>query len=322
MTTIEECLMKGVVTGMTRSIGIDIGGTSIKTALTEEGSVLDFRTVETPVDDPRQGAAEIHRLISDWMSLADGSIGICAPGPLDTMEGRFLDPPNLPGWHGFSLKDELEDKTGRQCLVENDANAAAVGEFMYGAGRSFQHIVYVTISTGIGAGIVIDGKLLSGAQFQAGEAGNMIIRSEGPEQPGMNIGSWESLASGTALGIRAEKEIGLTGGAAEVFREQASGNQKAARLVSSWIEDTACGTANLLHLLNPEAVIFGGGVMNAAAQILPELQREVESRVYESMRSGVQLYAAELKNQAGVIGAAALDHVPRIGAGTSAGRSI
>jgi glucokinase len=296
---------------MTKRIGIDIGGTSIKAALIEEGSIITSRERKTP-ETGDEALGVIGGITEGWLEKSTGAVGIAAPGPLDTEAGIFLDPPNLPGWHGFPLKEKLESMIGRWCLVENDANAAAAGEFTAGAGRSCQSLVYITISTGVGGGIIAGGRLLSGAYFNAGEIGNMIIADEGPYQKGMNRGSWESLASGTALGKAAELELGLAGGAEEFFKLVKKADNAAAQLYRRWLEYTARGTANIIHTLNPEAIVFGGGVMKAADVFFEDLHQEVKGKVYESLREKVDIRRAELGAMAGAAGAAALQTMERI----------
>ncbi len=296
---------------MAKRIGIDIGGTSIKAALIEEGRIINFREKKTP-ESGDEALEVIGRLSKGWMEESAGAVGIAAPGPLDTSEGIFLDPPNLPGWHGFPLKEKMEGMIGRQCLVENDANAAAAGEFTAGAGRSCQSLVYITISTGVGGGIITGGRLLSGAYFNAGEIGNMIIADGGPYQAGMNRGSWESLASGTALGKAAELELGLTGGAEKFFNLVNNEDKAADQLYRRWLDYTARGTANIIHTLNPETIVFGGGVMKAADVFFEDLRREVKGKVYESLREKVDIRLAELGVMAGAAGAAALETMERI----------
>ncbi|TVP84913.1 MAG: ROK family protein [Alkalicoccus sp.] len=296
---------------VTKRIGIDIGGTSIKAALIGDGGIIKFREKKTP-ESGDQALEVIGSLTEGWLEKSTGSVGIAAPGPLDTSEGIFLDPPNLPGWHGFPLKEKMEGRLGRECLVENDANAAAVGEFTAGAGKSCQSLVYITISTGVGGGIIAGGRLLSGAYYNAGEIGNMIIADEGPYQAGMNRGSWESLASGTALGKAAELELGLTGGAEEFFNLVKKEDKTAEQVYRRWLDYTARGTANIIHTLNPEAIVFGGGVMKAADVFFEDLHREVKGKVYESLREKVDIRRGELGAMAGAAGAAALETMGRI----------
>ncbi|SDO38853.1 ROK family protein [Alkalicoccus daliensis] len=297
---------------MGKRIGIDIGGTSIRAALIDEhGNLSGFKKEDTP-ESPEQGIHMIKTFIGAWLKETSEPVGVAAPGPLNTKTGIFLDPPNLPGWHNFKLKERLEELLEHPCIVENDANAAAVAEFMAGAGKSAESIVYVTISTGVGAGIITGGHLLSGAYSNGGEVGNMIIADNGPSQQGMNIGSWESLASGKALGKRAAEKLQLTGGAPALFEKIEEGSAEAQEIFNEWVDFTARGLANLIHTVDPEVIILGGGVLNKADLILPPLKEALKGKVYASAVDKINLVAAALGGHVGVIGAANLSRVPRL----------
>ncbi|MFC4736916.1 ROK family protein [Bacillus daqingensis] len=291
-----------------QEIGIDIGGTSIRAACVDEkGHVTAFEQIKTPFD-PEEAVRWIAGTITTWES---SSLGVAAPGPLQAKEGMFLDPPNLPGWHGFPFKASLESISGRTVLMENDANAAAAAEWLHGAGRGAGSMAYVTISTGVGAGLIIDGRLVGGFRGNGGEVGNMIIADNGPRQPGMNNGSWESLASGTALGKQA-KAAGIRGGAPELFSLASGGDQTAEALVAEWVDYTARGLANLFHTVDPDCIVIGGGVSGSAPYFMTHLKEAVAAKVYKSAADSVDLRTAALGRTTGVIGAAVLHRLIRV----------
>ncbi|WP_416147350.1 ROK family protein [Salipaludibacillus sp. HK11] len=293
-------------------VGIDIGGTSIKAGLiSHDGEMISHRETPTP-EDPNNGMDKINALITDWLDDSEDMIGVAAPGPMDLAKGIFLDPPNLKGWHDFPFVREFEEKNGKVCLFENDANAAAVGEYYAGAGQDARSMVYITISTGIGAGIVLNGQLLSGAQFSAGEVGNMIISGDGPKQVGLNIGSWEALASGTAIKKKVLDVYQSDGGAKELITKVGENESDAVHIFNDWIAHLAAGIANLVHVINPEMIVLGGGVMQGKDAILPKLIPAVEERVYVSLRDSIQIQPAQLGTKAGVVGASYLPVVKRI----------
>ncbi|WP_233254382.1 ROK family protein [Salipaludibacillus keqinensis] len=293
-------------------IGIDIGGTSIKAGvIAPNGHMLAHRETATPLN-PHQGMDQIKGLIGEWLSNSETTIGVAAPGPMDLAHGTFLDPPNLKGWHGYCFVDQFEKKIGKACLFENDANAAAVGEYFAGAGKDAQSMAYITISTGIGAGIVLNGQLLTGAQFSAGEVGNMIISGEGPTQEGLNTGSWESLASGTAIKKRIQELYHSDGGAQELLMRVNKGEIEAIELFQEWIGYLAAGIANLIHVVNPAVIVLGGGVMQGKDVILPALVPAVKERVYASLADSIDIRPALLSTKAGVVGASYLPHVKRL----------
>ncbi|MCE7792682.1 ROK family protein [Salipaludibacillus sp. CUR1] len=295
-----------------KRIGIDIGGTSIKAGLiNDRGDVVDHREIETP-NTPEEGINTISEMTADWQEEAEEAVGVAAPGPMDLARGLFLDPPNLPGWHDFPFVDAFEKKTEMKCLFENDANAAAVGEYIAGAGRDAKSLVYITISTGIGAGIVLNGQLLSGAQFSAGEVGNMIISEEGAAQAGLNQGAWESLASGTAVKKKVKEVFGLEEGAKDLLQLVEKKDAEALRIFDRWIGHLASGIANIVHVINPEMIVLGGGVMQGKEIILPHLKPAVKRKVYASLENSVMIEPARLGTKTGVIGASFLPLIQRL----------
>lgn len=293
-------------------IGVDIGGTSIKTGLiNQQGNVVDHRELPTPID-PHEGMDKLHELLAEWLDECEDTIGVAAPGPMDLEKGLFLDPPNLKGWHDYPFVQEFERKIGKACLFENDANAAAVGEYYAGAAQEAKSMVYITISTGIGAGIVLNGHLLTGAQFSAGEVGNMIISDEGPKRAGLNIGSWESLASGTSIKEKVKETFQSDDGAKELLIRVKNGDAQAIHTFNDWISHLASGIANIIHVVNPEVIVLGGGVMQGKDVILPELIPAVQEKVYTSLKESIHIQPAELGTRAGVIGASYLPVVKRL----------
>ncbi|NJP38346.1 ROK family protein [Alkalicoccus luteus] len=292
-----------------QAIGIDIGGTSIRAASVDEsGHVTTFEQIRTPFD-PEEAVRWIAQTIDGWES--GSTIGVAAPGPLQAEKGLFLDPPNLPGWHGFPFKEKLEAAADLSVIMENDANAAAAAEWVHGAGKGTASLAYVTISTGVGAGLIVDGRIIGGFRGNGGEVGNMIIADDGPHQQGMNRGSWESLASGTALGRRAHA-AGIRGGAPELFSLASSGDQAAEGLIAEWIDFTARGLANLFHTVDPDCIVIGGGVSGSAPYFMKQLREAVAAKVYKSAAETIDLRTAALGRSTGVIGAAVLRRLIRV----------
>ncbi|WP_280769738.1 ROK family protein [Salipaludibacillus daqingensis] len=293
-------------------IGIDIGGTSIKAGvIAPDGQIVAHREMATPLN-PHQGMDQIKGLIGEWLSNSETTIGVAAPGPMDLQNGLFLDPPNLKGWHNYPFVKQFEKNVGKTCLFENDANAAAVGEYYAGAGNKAKSMVYITISTGIGAGIVLNGQILTGAQFSAGEVGNMIITNEGPKREGLNVGSWESLASGTAIKEKVEDVFQSKDGAKELLKRVKNNEKLAVEMFNEWMEHLASGIANIVHVINPEMIVLGGGVMIGKDVILPSLIPAVKEKVYASLRASIDIQPAKLGTKAGVIGASYLPIVKRL----------
>src|SRR6185312_4026235 len=200
--------------------GVDLGGTQIRTAVLRGAQLLsrvsrlsgENRTPESVI--PRLHNAVQRALAEAGVTRAQiAGIGIAAPGPLDHRTGIVYSPPNMPGWDNIPLGDIFHQRYQLPTYVENDANAARLGEFMFGAGRGCKNIVYLTISTGIGGGIIIDGRLVEGASGTAGELGHMTIDWQGVPCSCGNIGCLEAMASGTAIARRANEVIAAGQGA-------------------------------------------------------------------------------------------------------------
>lgn len=290
-------------------IGIDLGGTNIRVAAVDEhGTILEEQQQRTNVE--RGPSAIIDSILDMTTSLASyphaHAIGIGAPGPLNAKNGIILDPPNLPGWEHVPLKAIMEQRTNLPVVVDNDANAAALAEAHFGAGAGVESIFYITVSTGIGGGFVYNRQVIKGAHSCAGEIGNMIIASTSPSHPVLNKGSLELLASGTALHQAGIETLAIKEHAGEVFQQFESGNTTAKTLVEQFIHHLAIGIANVIHTVDPDLIVLGGGVMNSQHHFLEPLRNEVEALVYPQLRDTVRLEPALLGTKAGIVGAAML----------------
>jgi glucokinase len=291
------------------TIGIDIGGTNLRVALIDKtGEIIKDRELPTEAElGPEHG---LKKMVSMIEELKDDyeiiGIGVGSPGPLDPYKGLILDPPNLPGWENYQLVHNLEKETGLSVTLDNDANAAALAEAVCGAGQAYSSVTYITISTGIGAGIVLDGKVLLGAHGIAGEVGNMILTKEGPVRDNLNQGAWETLASGTAIAREGKERLGVDGGAEEVFRLAQEGNIEAGKIVDEIVTYWAKGIANLVHIINPDIFVLGGGVMKSEQSFFQQLLSKIDDYVYSSMKGKTVIKHAQLGTKAGVIGAGLL----------------
>ena len=267
-------------------VGIDLGGTNIKGAVvTQEGRVLNRSRCETLADEGPDAvigriAGLVEKLAEDaGLSTSDLLVvGIGAPGPLSTKTGTVIEAPNLPGWINVPLRDILQEHLGVKVFVENDANAAAWGEKWVGAGRDVSSLICLTLGTGIGGGIVIDGKLLHGVDDAAGELGHMTIVPDGPLCGCGNHGCLETLASAPATARRARESIKAGGESAltqmcggdlskitaEMVNKAAdSGDELAAEVMRGTAEYLGIAIASLVNLLNPEMVVLSGGMIAA-----------------------------------------------------------
>jgi glucokinase len=266
--------------------------------------------------------ALIHEAILDLPRDRIVGIAIGAPGPLDPYTGVVIDCPNLPGFENFPLRDRIAIATGLPAIVENDANAAAVGEHRFGAGKGFAHMVYLTISTGIGGGIIANGRLYWGEKGFAGEVGHMTIEAHGPRCNCGNIGCLEALAAGPAIARNARAAI-ATGRDTRILEmtperdpEQITahivtdaaiaGDALGVELLAQAGFHIGVGIVNLLHILNPGRVVIGGGVSFAGDLLFEPIRQTVAERAPLVFRQGVEIVPAALGDDAGLLGAAAL----------------
>lgn len=292
-------------------IGIDLGGTELRAAMMDEtAQVLRHARVPTAAEaGPAAIVEQMVRLVDEVSSgLTPVGIGIGSPGPLDTASGTVIHAPMLRGWRDVPLARLVTERTGLPTFLENDANAAALAEWRLGAARGLRHMVYVTVSTGIGGGVIIDGRLLHGHRSLAGEIGHMIVTGEAVPCACGGFGCWESLASGRALGRRAAAAGMRADGpvtAQLVAARAAAGDETARRLMAEEARALGLGFVNLLHLYAPEMIVVGGGVAAALPMMAAEIARTVTARAMPAYRD-VPIRAAGLGTQAGVIGAALL----------------
>lgn len=290
-------------------LGIDLGGTNLRVAVvTTEGKIIEETNIKTESD---MGP---HFVIDQMIQLCKGilqernieAIGIGSPGPLDVKEGVILSPNNLPGWDNIPLVSMLEKALQKKVVLDNDANAAALAEALMGAGKGKESVFYMTVSTGVGGGFVFRKQLLQGANFCAGEIGNLIVESDGPPHHALNVGALETLASGTAVKKRGIEQLGITGHAGEVFGLAMNGDKQAQEIVNQMITSLAKGIANIVHTVDPHIIVLGGGVMQSKEYIMPLLLERVNDYLYPQLRDKVQIECATLGTKAGVIGAALL----------------
>ncbi|TVQ08489.1 MAG: ROK family protein [Leptolyngbya sp. DLM2.Bin27] len=284
-------------------IGVDLGGTAIKLGrFTQAGECLANLTVPTPQPSTPAAvmaatAAAIATLDPDREAAA---IGIGTPGPADAAGRIARVAINLAGWTDVPVADWLEAQTGRPVAVANDANCAGLGEAWLGAGRSFKDVLTLTLGTGVGGAIILDGKLFVGRHGTAGELGLITLNPEGPPCNSGNRGSLEQHCSVQAV----VRETGLT--PAALFDQAKAGDESAIAFWKTYGRWLGAGLASLVYVLTPEAVILGGGISAAADLFLPTTLAELETRVLPSSREGMQVLVAELGNQAGIAGAARL----------------
>lgn len=284
-------------------LGIDLGGSAIKLGrFNRDGRCLQALTVPTP--QPATPDAVLVAMV-DAIAQIDpeqqaGAIGVGTPGPTDATGRIARVAINLEGWHDIPLADWLEAKTDRPTVLANDANCAGLGEAWLGAGRWYRNLILLTLGTGVGGAIILDGRLFTGHHGSAGELGLITLNPDGPPCKSGNRGSLEQYASVQAIRRRTGREPDALSALAT------TGDAEALAFWQDYGRDLGAGLASLVYVLTPEAIVIGGGVSASANLFFPALQAELEERVLPSSRAGLQLLRAELGNQAGIVGAARL----------------
>ncbi|MCI9069388.1 ROK family protein [Clostridium sp.] len=302
-------------------IGVDLGGTKIYTALVDlEGNIIKEKTVETLAHEGEQ--AVMGRIIDTINYVIDGTdkdliraIGIGSPGPLDVKNGVIIETANLP-FKNFEIVKTIKEEYELPTYLDNDANVATLGEFMFGAGKGTENMVFITASTGIGGGAVLNGKLFRGATGNALEVGHMTVSTEGPRCGCGNLGCAEALGSGTAIGRRAKEAVSTNVKTSlknydnvtskEVFKEAANGDRVAKNILNTSLTYLGIAVANTITNFDPEKVVVGGGVVNGGDIVIDTIRNVVEERCMAAFVENCKIEKAVLGGKAGVLGAAAL----------------
>jgi glucokinase len=297
---------------------VDLGGTKIYSAVLDaQGKVLgdDLRPTEAALGV----ASVIDRVILSLSEAAAraqvglsalGGVGIAAPGPVVFSTGHIINPPNLPGWGDVALGPMLRERLGLRVVVENDAKAAAYGEYLEGAGRGARAMVFVTVSTGIGGAVVLDGKLYRGVDGAAGEVGHTIVVTGGPLCGCGRHGCLEAVASGTALAR--EGQAAILDGRAPILRRLAAvadgevtagliaaaaaeGDAAAREIITRAAELLGTGLGNLVNIFNPDLIVLGGGVTRIGTPLLAPAEAAMREVALALPRRSVQLRLAALE---------------------------
>jgi glucokinase len=303
------------------ALGIDVGGTKVAgLLLSDAGKILAHQERPTPAEDVDATMETIYGLAAD---LATGSepagVGVGAAGMVDFAAGTMRSAPNL-AWKEIPIRDLVADRTGLPCILDNDANAAAWGEYRFGAANGYRHALVVTVGTGIGGGIIADGKLFRGAHGFAAEIGHIIVEPGGPLCGCGNNGCWEQVASGRAVARLGQELVDLRKGSAiarlvgdgpvtgkHVSEAAREGDAAAVHIFDEVGRRLGEGIAGLVNILDPEVVVVGGGVAEEGDLLLAPTRRAFVGAVEApEHRPEVPLLSAALGGESGAIGAAAL----------------
>jgi glucokinase len=316
-------------------VGVDLGGTNIVVgALPQDGNKGEVLSPLTVPTEAHRGAKfvvdRIVGLIEETMNVVTtqhggsrddfAGVGIGSPGPLDRSTGTVINTPNL-GWRNFPLRDLISNAVGLPATLDNDANCATYGEWWQGAGRDVDTLVGLTLGTGIGGGIVLNGEIFHGASDAAGEIGHMTIEANGRKCKCGNYGCLEAYASGPAIALRAVEGLeagtesllpALVNGrleditAATVYEAVVLGDAYANDVMRETAKILGAGIANMINVLNPEMVVIAGGVTRAGDHLFSPLRAEVRRRAFKSAQEACQIVSAQLPGTAGLVGAIAV----------------
>jgi len=307
-------------------VGVDVGGTKVAAGLVNaEGEIASQIRVPMVSNDTAEAGLNAVLLAIDQIApggdAAISGIGICAPGPLDPETGIVLNPPNVPCWRDFPLAAAVRDVHRVLVKVDNDANAAALAETRWGAGRGYKNVFYATIGTGIGTGIILDGKIYHGRTGSAGEGGHVSIDYRGPICRCGKPGCIEIVASGTAIARRAREAISsgrgssmieLAGGSVPaitgeiVGKASDNGDPLAREILSETIEMLALWLSNMVDLFDPGIIVIGGGATAMLRRFFDQLRDRVPELAVNPRANEAPIVQARYGADAGIAGGAAL----------------
>lgn len=312
--------------------GIDLGGTTIKGALvSEKGEILYQKAIPTGAErENKEVVRDMGQLVLDMMSEYGidpeevESVGIGSPGAIDPENGKVIYAANFADFKDVPVREIMEEMIEKPIYVDNDANVAALGESMFGAGEGRKNCVLITLGTGLGGGIIIDGKIFSGAYYGGAELGHQVIVVDGVQCTCGRKGCWETYSSATGL-IRMAREAATANpdsaintlaegdlskiNAKMVFDAVKLGDAAAQAVLDDYVKYLAHGIANTINVFQPEVMIVGGGVSGAGELLMAPVRERLQKEVFAGQADKVIVRTATLGNDAGVIGAAMLGRI-------------
>jgi glucokinase len=310
-------------------LGIDLGGTTVTIlAVNTSGKIIGKTKIMTEAqkgpDDVIARIADAAKKMVSGLGLSMKDIwraGMGTPGPLDSKKGEIYGPVNLKGWGTVKLKEKMTKALGVKTAVENDANCAVYGEKWIGAAKNADNVVGLTLGTGIGGGVIAGGRLIRGANYNAGEIGHISLNPEGRKCNCGAKGCFERYCSATGIAITAKEKIDsgkktvlldMAGGNAEkitskmVFEAMEKGDALAKETWDDFIKYLGAGVANCVNFMNPSIIVISGGVINAGDKLFGPLIQAVRNQTFDATFYAVKIVAAKLGEEAGAIGAAGL----------------
>lgn len=307
-------------------IGIDLGGTKVATVLTDrEGKILasDRRPTEAAAGAERvldNICGSVRAVMGDTSANQIVGIGVACAGAVDIKKGIIVDTPNL-GWKNFAINQALEERLHLPCALENDANAAALGEWLFGAGKNTSDLIYITVSTGVGGGIICNRQIVHGRDYAAGEVGHIVVDVDGPLCNCGRRGCLEAISSGTAITAQARKLVASGRPSLILAKAQndpaqinpytiglaaAEGDALAKEVLDRAFYYLGVGVGNLIQIFNPEKIIIGGGVSKLGAVMFEGVWQVVRANTFAHTIKGLEIVPPVLGDECGTIGAAAV----------------
>ncbi len=312
-------------------VGVDVGGQSIKGGVVDDhGRPLSSVSVPTEAEQGQDhGLGQMAKTVRQAVAAANlkidqiGAIGVGTPGTMDIPAGLILDPPNLKPWKNVPVRSHIEKEFGKPTAFQNDANAAAYGEYWAGAGQGANSMVLFTLGTGIGCGIIVNDFIIQGEHSHGAEVGHIIIEMTNGRRCGCGgLGHLEAYASAIAIAKRTMEALAQEGSrsrlhdfvkqhgeltaedAHHVFDAAAAGDPVGTRIVEETAYYLAVGAVNMMHTINPDLVVFGGGMTAAGQPFLDRIQTHVKKLAFPVPAAKTKIRYAKLGNDAGFIGAA------------------
>jgi glucokinase len=313
------------MTGERRVVGVDLGGTNLRAAvICADGRIEHRQSVAT---DAQDGPEMVIKRMADLVGrvAADGAldsstvVGVAAPGPLNPKTGVVHFTPNLPGWLNYPLRDALSEQTGLRVVVENDANCAVVGEARFGAAKGASDVIYLGLGTGVGGGIIADGKLISGVSGLGGELGHVCVSIDGPRCTCGGVGCLEAYVAGWAIAREGDLVAVTSDGAAlreasggkaitprDVIAAAADGDAAAIAILVRAGRALAAATGSFINTFNPELIVIGGGLGVGDSHILTAARDALPDYSFRAQREEARIVIAKLGDDSGLFGAGAL----------------
>lgn len=285
-------------------VGIDIGGTNIRAALLdEERNIIEKIKIKNEVDKgPEYNLSKITNHINEaWLQKVILGVGVGCPGPLNIKTGTILKAPNLRGWDNFNVKKFIEENTSLKTEVNNDANVAGLAEAVIGVAKEAESVFYITVSTGVGGALIIDNKIINGANSFAGEICNLIINEDKYSHSGLVQGGLEGQCSGPNIARMASEKLGRVVDTPEVFELYKEGNEVIKNIVNELCENLSKGISNIISVVDPEVIVLGGSVILFNKNIIKIIKDKVREKVIN--KDAVDIRIAEIGDDAGLRGA-------------------